>query len=141
MRKNILRLVATASGLLLATGGLATSATAAGSGGAGSSVGAAVQSCHGSAKHYAKPSESNFYPSVSGYLKATGNCADINIKPNTNRYIAVCFAKSSGGVKCQSGYRHAKKGRWNVIATNVKKGTKFAFVFRNQAKFTGSWAA
>ncbi|MFF3730205.1 hypothetical protein ACFYXM_07760 [Streptomyces sp. NPDC002476] len=101
----------------------------------------AAASCYGSAKSYSKPDGSGYYPAGSATLTTTSNCSDINIKPNTNRYIAVCWVPSSGQVSCQAEYKLATGGQWNVIATNVQTGTRFYFVFRSTALSNGSWAA
>lgn len=98
-------------------------------------------SCYGSAKSYSKPDGEEYYPAGSSYLTTTSNCADINIKPNTDRYVAVCFIPSSGSPYCQSSYTLATGGQWNVIATGVQTGTRFYFDFRSTALSNGSWAA
>ncbi|MFJ1695672.1 hypothetical protein ACIOHC_11055 [Streptomyces sp. NPDC088252] len=101
----------------------------------------AVMSCYGSAKSYSKPDGIAYYPAGSATLTTTSNCSDINIKPNTNRYVAVCWVPSSGQVSCQAEYTLATGGQWNVIATNVQTGTRFYFTFRSTALSNGSWAA
>ncbi|MGW2177706.1 hypothetical protein ACWCXX_06320 [Streptomyces sp. NPDC001732] len=98
-------------------------------------------SCYGSAKSYSKPDGNRYYPAGSSSLTTTSNCSDINIKPNTNRYVAVCFVPSSGSPYCQANYTLATGGQWNVLATNVATGTRFYFDFRSTALSNGSWAA
>jgi hypothetical protein len=99
---------------------------------------APAASCYGSAHSYSKPSGDYTYPS--GYLTTTGNCSDINIKPNTDRYVEVCWRAGEGDT-CQSEYKLARAGVWTVVATDVLDGTRFFFDFRSTAASTGSWAA
>lgn len=94
-------------------------------------------SCYGSAHSYSKPSGSYRYPTGSAYLTTTTNCADINIKTNTNRYVAVCWQDGT----CQDQYTYATAGEWTTVATGVLNGTRFFFWFRSDASSTGSWAA
>lgn len=97
-------------------------------------------SCYGSAKNYSKPAGTADLPA--GRLFVTsGNCADINIKPRTNRYVMVCFETPSGGSDCPSGYTLARGGEWNVVEYGVPDGTQFYFHFRSDALSNGSWAA
>ncbi|WP_051790244.1 hypothetical protein [Streptomyces sp. NRRL S-1022] len=95
-------------------------------------------SCYGSAHAYSKPSGSYDYPTGSAYLTTTGNCADINIKTNTNRYVKVCWLKTGD---CQSDYTLTTAGQWTTVATDVADGTDFFFWFRSDASSTGYWAA
>ncbi|MFF2350967.1 hypothetical protein ACFVVL_14410 [Kitasatospora sp. NPDC058115] len=53
----------------------------------------------------------------------------------------MCFVPSSGSPYCQSGYKLATAGQWNVIATDVQNGTRFYFDFQSTALSNGSWAA
>lgn len=99
---------------------------------------AAATSCYGSAHAYSKPSGSNDYPTGSAYLTTTSNCADINIKTNTNRYVAVCWLRTG---TCQDDYTLTTAGQWTTVATNVRTGTDFFFWFRSDASSTGHWAA
>ncbi|MEJ1201170.1 MULTISPECIES: hypothetical protein [unclassified Streptomyces] len=97
-------------------------------------------SCYGSAHSYSKPDGTADLPA--GRLFVTsGNCADINIKPRTNRYVMACFETASGGSHCPSGYTLARGGEWNVIEYDVPRGTQFYFHFRSAALSNGSWAA
>ncbi|MDT0615243.1 hypothetical protein [Streptomyces lancefieldiae] len=97
-------------------------------------------SCYGSAINYSKPEGDVDLPA--GRLFVTsGNCADINIKPRTNRYIMVCLETASGGSSCPSAYTLAEGGVWNVLRSNVPDGTQFYFRFRSAALSNGSWAA
>ncbi|WP_199577538.1 hypothetical protein [Streptomyces sp. CRB46] len=125
---------AAACGVLLAVGGVTATATAAEAEARGE---ARAQACLDNPKSYTKAEGQRY----SGVYTATSACADINLKPNTNRYVAVCFKPSSGGDVCQSSYKLMTGGRWNVIATNVADGTRFYFDFRSTARSTGQWAA
>ncbi|WKD30762.1 hypothetical protein [Streptomyces xanthophaeus] len=96
-------------------------------------------SCFDSSTSYSKPAGDIDLPA--GRLFSTSNaCADINIRPNTNRYIKVCF-ETQGRLECQPNYTLAYGGQWNTIATNVRDGALFAFSFRSEALSTGRWAA
>ncbi|MFI6086160.1 hypothetical protein ACIBBB_35405 [Streptomyces sp. NPDC051217] len=120
----------------LAAGGLtaATASTAA----AGPLT---AQSCYGSAKSYSKSAGQRWFPNNgSSKLLTTGNCNDINIKPNTTTTIAVCFYPSSGGVSCQGSFKTAPAGQWTVVATDVRDGTSFVFDFGHTSANTGLWA-
>lgn len=99
----------------------------------------APASCYGSANSYHKPAGTYWLP-AGDVFSTSGACTDINIKPNTNRYVKVCF-ETNGRLECQPNYKLARAGQWNVIATNVRDGALFAFEFRSDAKSTGSWAA
>ncbi|MFD7994219.1 hypothetical protein [Streptomyces mexicanus] len=94
-------------------------------------------SCYGSAHSYSKPSGTHYYP-TSGYLTATSNCADINIKPSSGRWVAVCWYKYG---TCQSSWTWAAAGVWTTVATDVVDGTQFIFDFDSTSSSTGSWAA
>ncbi|MEU3792440.1 hypothetical protein AB0F07_21975 [Streptomyces fructofermentans] len=97
-------------------------------------------SCYGSAHSYSKYDGTADLPA--GRLFVTsGNCADINIMPRTNRYIMVCFETASGGSYCPSDYTLARAGEWNVIEYDVPDNTQFYFHFRSAALSNGSWAA
>nr|WP_128806433.1 hypothetical protein [Streptomyces sp. Termitarium-T10T-6] len=132
-----MRLVAATSGIALAVSGLAAGGAAA------APQGVSAQSCYGSAKTYSKPEGMAAHPNWTkgSYYKTTGNCNDINIRPNTNRYVSVCLLDSRGYVHCQGTWKLATAKQWNTIATNVATGTKFYFLFRSTAKSTGSYAA
>lgn len=122
------RLVAIVSSLLLAIGGVAVGTTAA------SANEASAASCYGGAKVFGKPYGGFYVPSGQGKWKTTGRCNDINIKMTgivLNKDVRVCFYPSSGGMQCQSSYKHVGSD-WMVLASNVKTGTKFKLQFRNQ---------
>ncbi|GAA1117748.1 MULTISPECIES: hypothetical protein [Streptomyces violaceusniger group] len=137
MRKSSRILVSAASGLLLATGGLMTATTA----GAAETGNSSVQACYDGARSYSKASGARYYPNPGSYLTTTSACNDINIKPKTDRYVAVCFKPSSGSDYCQGSYKLAKANQWTAIATDVTNGTRFYFDFRSTAASNGSWAA
>ncbi|MBB1256650.1 hypothetical protein [Streptomyces alkaliterrae] len=141
MRKRTTGVAAVVGGLVLAAGALSATSTAATAAESTDRIG--VQSCYGSAKSYTKPAGQHYYPS--GYpggtwLTATTNCNDINIRPNSDRYVKVCFNPSSGSPYCQSSNTWAPSGKWTVVATNVRSGTKFKFRFWSDGRATGSWA-
>ncbi|GAB1339952.1 hypothetical protein ACE1SV_65420 [Streptomyces sp. E-15] len=100
----------------------------------------AATSCYGSAHSYFKPDGDETYPADSGLLTTTSNCSDINLKPNTDRYVAVCWDTGGPVAPCQDHYTLAYAGQWNVIATDVYDGTRFFFTFRSTAQSSGSWA-
>ncbi|GAP47417.1 hypothetical protein [Streptomyces azureus] len=99
-----------------------------------------AQSCYDNAWSYSKPSGTYFQPQSVTYFM-TGNCADINIKTDTDRRVKVCFYSSSGGLNyCQSSYKTTTAGQWKVIASDVLKGTNFKFQFASSAASTGKRA-
>ncbi|UUU31394.1 hypothetical protein JIX56_16610 [Streptomyces sp. CA-210063] len=56
--------------------------------------------------------------------------------------MKVCFYKSNGKLNyCQSTFKLAKKGKWTVIATDVKDGVKFKLSFTTSARAVGKVAA
>ncbi|GAB1340111.1 hypothetical protein ACE1SV_67010 [Streptomyces sp. E-15] len=140
MQKSSKRVASAACGLLLAAGVLTGGASAAAAATV-SQGGAGVKACYDTAKAYFKPAGEYAYPTGTGVLTTTSNCSGISIRPNTNRYVAVCFLPSSGGVTCQSSYTLATGGEWTVISANVANGTRFWFDFRSDAQSTGSYAA
>ncbi|MFD7900339.1 hypothetical protein [Streptomyces sp. NPDC059743] len=99
----------------------------------------AAASCYDFANPYTKAAGDVDLPAGRLFSTSTA-CADINIKPNTNRYIKVCF-ETQGRLDCQANYTLAYAGQWNTIATNVRDGALFVFSFRSDARSTGSWAA
>ncbi|MBO0653795.1 hypothetical protein J1792_13705 [Streptomyces triculaminicus] len=140
MQKSNKRVALAACGLLLSAGALTGGATPAAAATAAQG-GADVQACYDSAKAYFKPAGSYAYPTGSGVLTTTSNCAGISIRPNTSRYVKVCFLPSSGGSTCQSSYTLATGDEWTVISANVSNGTRFWFHFKSDAQSTGSFAA
>ncbi|MFD3523149.1 hypothetical protein [Streptomyces sp. NPDC058653] len=133
IRSRTLRMGAAAA---LAAGGLTAASTSTATAGPQT-----AQSCYGSAKSYSKPAGQRWVPSNgSSSLLTTGNCNDINIKPNTTTTIAVCFRPSSGGSSCQTSWKTAPAGQWTVVATDVLDGTRFIFDFGHTSANSGVWA-
>ncbi|MGH4028182.1 hypothetical protein ACQB60_04500 [Actinomycetota bacterium Odt1-20B] len=114
------------TGVLLGGGLAAATATAASADAPQAKV--AAQSCYGGAKNY--KSTRDMWPSVTGYVKFSGRCGDINVKPNANVKVAVCWQRTG---KCQDHWTYAKKGRWAVVATNVRRGAGFQLIFWNNS--------
>lgn len=75
------------------------------------------------------------YPPL--YYKTTSGCSDINIQPDKNTNIKVCFV----GGSCQPTRKYAAAGRWTAIATGVRDNTKFYFSFAESTAVGGKWAA
>lgn len=135
IRKRIAALALT--GAVVGGGLIATTAATAGTAGAATQGEVVAQSCYGNAWSYSKPSGTPFSPTNTTYL-TTANCADINIKTNTDRKVKVCFYAGGGGLNyCQPDYKSTKAGEWKVIASDVKDGTKFRFQFESSAASTG----
>jgi hypothetical protein len=141
MQKNIRRFFAASSGLLLTAGVLTGGATAAGAAETGSRGSARVLACYDSASYYLKPAGGTYYPpGGEPNLRTTSACADINIKPNTNRYVRLCLMRS-GTPQCQTDFTYAAAGSWTVVEEIVPNGTEFWFDFRSAAQSSGYWAA
>ncbi|MEE4597769.1 hypothetical protein V2J94_38880 [Streptomyces sp. DSM 41524] len=136
MRRSPLTFSATTAAAMALVAALATAASAAPTARSGTSSAA---TCFGSAHSYSKPDGYYAYPPEGDtrILTTTSNCADINIKPNTNRYVMVCFVDTG----CPSSYTLTTGGQWNTIETSVPDGTDFWFLFRSSATSNGSWAA
>jgi hypothetical protein len=86
-----------------------------------------------------KAAGSHYAPGGS-WLTTTSNCADINLSLGwgvQDRQVKVCF--QSGG--CQGSYTVAKSDMWNVIAANVKTGTKYKFYFTSSSPKIGASVA
>ncbi|MEV6113947.1 hypothetical protein AB0L59_15865 [Streptomyces sp. NPDC052109] len=105
---------------------------------AGTATPRTATSCYGDAHSYAKADGNAWYPGNGSWLHTTSSCSDINIKPNTDRYVAVCWVTTK---KCQGTYTLAPAGQWTAVATDVLDGTTFYFVFRSTAYSSGYWAA
>lgn len=125
------------------TGVVAASSLVAATAGPAAAAERGARSCYGNANDYTKAAGTHIYPNYPTfyYLLATSNCADINIKTNTDRYVKVCFQTSGGGTDCQDDYKLAKAGSWTVIATNVRDNAHYHFYFRSDAKSTGQYAS
>ncbi|MCK1798352.1 hypothetical protein MTQ01_20450 [Streptomyces sp. XM4193] len=137
MSMSMRRQFAVVAALAVLGGGLAL---APGAGAAQTSApkadGVSAASCLGNAKGYFKDANNSPFHPMSGWYKTTSACNDIQIKPNTNRYVAVCLYK--GGCR---GRKLAKAGEWTVLASNVATGTQYHFSFRSTARSTGKYAA
>lgn len=124
----------------VAVSGAACAGLIGGTASAGTQGEVVAQSCYDNAWSYSKPSGTYFQPQSATYFM-TGNCADINIKTDTDRRVKVCFYSSSGGLNyCQSSYKTTTAGQWKVIASDVLKGTNFKFQFASSAASTGKRA-
>ncbi|MCT9075441.1 hypothetical protein [Streptomyces fulvoviolaceus] len=123
----------------LVSGGLIGATTA----GAATQGELTAQSCYGSAHDYDTVAGYHYEPPADyDYYKATSNCADINIKTDTNRYVKVCFFTADNEfLYCQESHKLTTAGEWKVIATNVNDGTRFKFHFRSDAVSTGEYAS
>ncbi|MEU6633290.1 hypothetical protein ABZ905_34110 [Streptomyces parvus] len=96
-------------------------------------------SCYGGAISYSKPSNQGLlYEAPGKWFVTSSNCNDINVKPNTNRYMKVCFGSLASD--CQASWTLAKAGQWNVIASDVLTGTRYFIWFRSNAASSGAVA-
>ncbi|NJQ17170.1 hypothetical protein [Streptomyces bohaiensis] len=93
-----------------------------------------ASSCYGGAQRYSKPGNQPLLM----WFTTSNRCNDINLRPNTNRYVKVCFGTRASD--CQANWTLAKAGQWNAIATNVLPGTRYMFWFRSDAASSGSIA-
>jgi hypothetical protein len=92
--------------------------------------------CYDHAKNFSKPDVGQTLPAV-GYYTTTSACNDINIKPNKNVNVKVCF-RSTGN--CQASYKYARAGQWTVVATNVRNDTQFYYLFTTAITLSGQVA-
>ncbi|MGW7542834.1 hypothetical protein ACWGKQ_17245 [Streptomyces sp. NPDC054770] len=106
----------------LTAGGLTAAGTA-----TATAAPSAAESCYGSAKSYTT-SPSNWWPAGAAWAYTTSNCADINVKPNTDVNVKTCFDPTSGDSYCNAS-RKISAGTWGLAATNVSDGTKFFLQF------------
>ncbi|CAM4391555.1 hypothetical protein [Nocardiopsis rhodophaea] len=83
-----------------------------------------LASCYGGARFYSKAAGGYTYP-ASGYLRTTSRCNDINLKPRSSRTVSVCFKRTN---RCNNA-KWARGGQWNVIASNVRTGAGYYFLF------------
>lgn len=130
MRKHLRKLVVLGVGLLFAfTGGLIATTAVTNSASAGA--------CY-DGKVYFKKAKGVFYAPSSGTYKTSSRCKDINVhSEGNNGGIRVCFYHSDGTKNyCQSKYTIASSG-WDVIATNVKDGTRFKLQFLAESAKAG----
>lgn len=135
VRKQFVALAMTGA---LAGGGLvAATATTAGAATAGQAA-----ACYDITKAYSKPAGTYITPKGSAFFKTSKRCKDINVKSTTDRRVKVCFYKADGKLNyCQSTFKTAKKGKWTVIATDVKDGVKFKLRFSTPVRAAGKVAA
>lgn len=101
---------------------------------AASAEGASSAGCYEGAVGYSK-SDGNEYPQGI-FFTATGDCSDINIKPNAGVFVKVCFL----GGPCQPSFTVAPAGRWTAVATGVRSGANFVYQFSSTAPTDGAMA-
>jgi hypothetical protein len=94
-----------------------------------------LRDCYGDSHSYSAPD--GRYP-VGRYLKTTSSCANISIKPKTNRYVRVCWASTG---TCTDWFTYARGGSWTILETDLPDGVRFWFDFRSVAASKGRWAA
>ncbi|GCD98571.1 hypothetical protein [Embleya hyalina] len=121
---------------------MASSASAASAESAGGAS-AAATSCIGGAWKYDKPSGWGYAPTGSGYYVTTNRCADIQVKPDQNTVIRLCYLKNRDpGKEVCKGEVTVKTGKWTVLGTDFENGAYFYFKFPNtDAHKTGLVAA
>ncbi|TQE16066.1 hypothetical protein Sipo8835_43925 [Streptomyces ipomoeae] len=124
---------------VMLAGGVA--AATAGPANAAESKTAGVQAtCYGSAKKYTgtpgKGKSNAHWPGTGKYAYATKTCKDINVKVDKTRQVKTCFKKTK---KC-NGWTTARKGKWTVVASNVRDGAGFYLQFKGTPRSTG-WIA
>ncbi len=140
MRNTRKRLVASIGGLALVVSGVGGgTATAASEGQPG------VLACYDYARQYNKLAGAKHYPIYypgGTWLTTSSQCANINIKPSSTRYVKVCFDPYTGSPYCQSNWKFAPADKWTSVAVDVLNGTRFKFFFENDTvTSTGSYAA
>lgn len=131
MRKWTGRLVAAQSVLALTMAGLTGGTTVA------NAAPQSLRDCYGDSHSYSAPTGSGRYP-VGRYLKTTSSCANISIKPKTNRYVRVCWASTGN---CTDWFTYARGGSWTILEFDIPNGVRFWFDFRSAAASKGRWAA
>jgi hypothetical protein len=123
-------MLASASATLLAATGLTL----------GVNASADAATCYGGAVKFFKREKETFAPQDS-WFQTSSRCNDINLSlgpgSQKERRVKVCFYKKP----CQERYTHVVAGTWTVIATDVKDGTKFRFMFETQEQVNGRYAA
>ncbi|MCQ4210768.1 MULTISPECIES: hypothetical protein [Streptomyces] len=121
----------------------AVTAALAGAGLVGTASTASAATCYGSAHSYTKPEGYVWNPGTAGkYYTTTSNCADINIKTTRSVKVTACFYPTNADPFCAAGgYKTTTAGVWKVLATDVKDGTKFKFMFYSPTASSGVWAA
>ncbi|MEU5189610.1 hypothetical protein AB0G83_21025 [Streptomyces klenkii] len=103
----------------------------------------ATASCIGGAWKYDKPSGWGYAPTGSGYYVTTNRCADIQVKPDDDTQIKLCYLKNHDpGQETCKGQVTVKSGKWTVLGTDFNNGVYFYFKFSNtSAHKTGLVAA
>lgn len=93
------------------------------------------QTCYGGAVNYKAPS--GYWPSTdtSKYVKMSGRCADINVKVNYNRKVAVCWDTGY----CQQTWTQGYKGKWVVVGKGDPQHA-FRLIFSGSNDGTGKVA-
>lgn len=89
---------------------------------------ASVRSCYGNAISY-ETADSAAWPG-SGYARTTTSCTDINVRPDREVIVRVCF-KATG--TCNAG-RIAAPNTWTVAASNVRDGAEYWLQFSEYNK-------
>ncbi|MEU2391384.1 hypothetical protein [Streptomyces sp. NPDC007369] len=123
------------AGVLLLGGATAATAT--------TTTASAAASCTGGAWKYDKPSGLGYAPAGSGYYVTTNRCADIQVKPDQDTDMQLCYLKNRNpnDEVCKSRVS-VKTGRWTVLGTGFNDGVYFYFKFPNKgAHKTGLVAA
>ncbi|WP_331727987.1 hypothetical protein [Streptomyces sp. NBC_00158] len=119
-----------AVGLLAAgtLGGAASTAAAATSRPAGVAP-AAAASCISGAWRY---DGYRFAPEGDGYYVTTNRCADIQVQPDRETVLRLCYLKDRDeDRKVCKGWLTAKPGKWTVLGTDFGDGTYFYIDFPN----------
>ncbi|WP_174887139.1 hypothetical protein [Streptomyces abyssomicinicus] len=106
---------------------------------------AAAATCYGGAKQFVSTGNIYIAPTGTTPPKTTSNCADINIKPTgygPMGRVKVCFYYSDNTLNyCQASWTSGYAGQWNEVATDVKDGVKFRFLFEDGGFKNFYWAA
>jgi len=131
MRKWTGHLIAAQSVLALTMAGLTGGAMVA------NAAPQSLRDCYGDSHSYSAPTGSGRYP-VGRHLKTTSSCANISIKPKTNRYVRVCWASTGN---CTDWFTYARGGSWTILEFDIPNGVRFWFDFRSAAASKGRWAA
>ncbi|MEU8546151.1 hypothetical protein AB0C81_03915 [Streptomyces roseoverticillatus] len=108
-----------------------------------SAANVAAASCTGGAWKYDKPAGWGYAPTGSGYYVTTNRCADIQVKPDNDTQIQLCYLKNHDpSQETCKGWVTVTTGRWTVLGTGFNDGAYFYFKFTNtNAHKTGLVAA
>ncbi|MER5889453.1 hypothetical protein ABT160_36990 [Streptomyces sp. NPDC001941] len=89
----------------------------------------AAASCYGGAWSYRKGKGWGVIPtSGNDYYRTTSRCTDINVKPDQDETLELCYENSAHAITCKNPVR-LKAGQWKVLGTDFKDGTAFWFNF------------